>query len=149
MCVTSGQWDALCVGMEREDLAADPRFADGALRVEHGAELAAEIEEWTSRHTKHEAMQLLGAAGVPCSAILDTTELFTDPHLVARDFIQCIEHPTAGEVRVMRNPVRMSGSEVPIKAAPLLGGSTDEVLAADLGLSAEEIVALREAHVVV
>ena len=34
-------------------------------------------------------------------------------------------------------PARMSGSTVPIEAAPLLGAHTDEVLAAELQLSPE------------
>ena len=148
MCVTTGQWDALCVGMERDDLASDPRFADGLSRVQHSEALAAEIEAWTMSHTKYEAMQLLGAAGAPCSAILDTAELFSDPHLMARDFIQHLQHETAGEVRVMRNPVRMSGSQVQMRAAPILGGSTGEVLANDLGLSPQELAALRESHAI-
>jgi len=148
MCVTTGQWDALCVGMERDDLAADPRFADGASRVQHSEALAAEIEVWTRQHTKHEAMRLLAAAGAPCSAVLDTAELFSDPHLAARGFIQHLQHEQAGEVQVMRNPVRMSECEVPMRAAPVLGAHTDDVLAADLGLSAETLTALREAHVI-
>lgn len=134
--------------MDRDDLASDPRFADGASRVQHTAALAAEIEAWTMSHTKYEAMQLLGSAGAPCSAILETSELFTDPHLSARDFIQHLQHETAGEVRVMRNPIRMSGSEVAMRAAPVLGGSTGEVLASDLGLSEQELAELRESHAI-
>lgn len=148
MCVTTGQWDSLCVGMDRPDLAADARFTDGTSRMQYSADLALEIEAWTKSHTKYEAMQLLGTAGAPCSAVLDTTELFTDPHLAARDFIQRLDHETAGEVRVMRNPIRMSRSEVPMRAAPVLGGSTFDVLAADIGLSAEELASLREDHVI-
>ena len=148
MCVTTGQWDSLCVGMDRPDLVHDPRFADGQSRVQNSAELAAEIEAWTRSRTKYEAMQILGAAGAPCSAVLDTAELFTDPHLMARDFIQHLEHETAGDVRVMRNPIRMSGSEVAMRAAPILGGSTGEVLASDLGLSEHELAELRESHAI-
>jgi formyl-CoA transferase len=41
-------------------------------------------------------------------------------------------------------PVKMSGSKVPITAAPLLGADTDEVYSSLLGLSKDELAALRE-----
>jgi len=144
MVVTTQQWDALCTAMDRHDLTSDPRFHDGAARVANGEALAAEISAWTMCHTKYEAMRLLAEAGVPSSATLDTTELFTDPHLASRGFIQTVQHPTAGDITLMSNPLRMSASPTSLRAAPLLGQHTAEVLAADLGLTAAEVDALRE-----
>lgn len=145
MVVTTHQWDALCSAMGRHDLAADPRFEDGASRVANGEALAAEIAAWTVQRTKYEAMNELARAGVPCSATLDTAELFTDPHLTARGFIRTATHETAGEVTLLGNPMRMSASPTTLRAAPLLGQHTAEVLSADLGLSADEIARLRAA----
>ena len=102
MVVTSRMWDTLCAAIERVDLISDPRFESGPARREHGDELHAEISKWTSTRTKHEAMMELGEAGVPISAVLDTTDLFTDPHLASRDFIQTVEHPTEGSIKLMR-----------------------------------------------
>ena len=90
-------------------------------------------------------MRRLGEAGVPAGAVLDTHDLFTDPHLQARGFIETVEHPTIGPIDLMRWPPLMSASAVPIVAGPLLGAHTDEVLAADLGLDAGALAALREA----
>ncbi|MSP22049.1 MAG: hypothetical protein EXR66_03355 [Dehalococcoidia bacterium] len=42
----------------------------------------------------------------------------------------------------MRNPLLLSRSEVPLRASPILGSSTSEVLYADLGLSGADIAAL-------
>ena len=148
MVVTTGQWDALCTAMERPDLAVDERFADGAARVANGEALAAEIGAWCLQRDKHEAMRILGGAGVPCSATNDTAELHSDPHLKARDFIQHAQHPTAGTVTLLGNPLRMSGSHVAMRAAPLLGADTESVLAGDLGLKPHEIAALRESHAI-
>ena len=115
------------------------------MRLDHVDELHEEIEQWTRQRTKYEAMQHLGDAGVPCSAVLDTHDLFTDPHLASRDFIQTVDHPVVGTVKLMRWPALMSRSDVPMAPAPLLGEHTDEVLAAELGLSAEQVQALRDA----
>ena len=142
MVVTTRMWDTLCAALDRPDLAIDPRFITGEDRLEHADELHAEIARWTRERTKYEAMQQLGAAGVPVSATLDTRDLFTDPHLRSRDFIQTVQHPIAGSLDLMRWPPRMSASEVPIVAAPLLGQHTDEVLRGELGLGDAELAAL-------
>jgi formyl-CoA transferase len=147
MTVTTRMWDTLCAVIGRPELVNDPRFETGPARQEHGDELYEAIAAWTRQRTKHEAMRELAEAGVPCSAVLETQELFTDPHLSVRGLVQTVEHPDAGPVRVMRQPVRMPGSEVPLVAAPLLGQHTDEVLQADLCLGPDEIAALRAAGV--
>ncbi len=144
MVVTSRMWDTLCAAIDRTDLLSDPRFESGEARLEHGDELHEEIAKWTRERTKHEAMLELGNAGVPISAVLDTHDLFNDPHLASRDFIQTVEHPSEGPVDLMRWPPLMSESEVPLAPAPLLGQHTDEVLSAELGLDEGEVAALRE-----
>ncbi len=84
-------------------------------------------------------MTSLGEAGVPVSATFDSSEVFRDPHLLARDFFATLDHPTKGDLLVMKPPFRLSGSEVPVTRAPLAGEHTREVLATELGLSNSEI----------
>ncbi len=144
MAVTTAMWDTLCAIIDRPDLVTDPRFATDAGRLENREALHAEISQWTRRRTKYEAMRHLAEVGVPCSAVLDTHDLWTDPHLQARDFIQPVQHPTLGELEFMRNPIRMPGAEGPLQTAPLLGQHTDAVLQADLNLTEAELASLRE-----
>jgi formyl-CoA transferase len=141
--VTDRHWDCLCVAIGRPELAIDPRFDTGDKRALNDAPLREEISSWTREHEKYEVMRVLGDAGVPCSAIIDTSDLYRDPHLVARDFVKRVEHRDLGEVSLLGFPTRMSGSEVPIQAAPLLGEHNDEVLREDLDLSDDELAALR------
>jgi len=148
MVVTSAQWDALCAAMDRPDLLVDPRFVDSDARVQHSDELWEEIAAWTRQHPKYEAMHILASYGVPCSAVLDTHELFTDPHLTARGFIKEIQHPTGDTYKVMDCPIRMSESPVEHRPAPLLGADTRSVLARDLGLSVTEVEELVNSGVV-
>ena len=93
--------------------------------------------------TKQECMEVLSEAGVCASAVYETHELFSDPHLIERDFIQAVTHPDHGDIKLLGWPPRMSKSHVQITAPPLLGEHTDEVLAEDLGMSAREVDALR------
>jgi len=146
--VTTRHWDALCLAMERPDLVADPRFATGALRAKNGAELFAEVGAWTRQHDKHEVMRRLGEAGVPCSAVLDTHDLYCDPHLLDRSFIETVEHPERGQVPLLGCAARMSESAVRLERAPYLGEHSDEVLREDLGLGEPELGALRAKGVV-
>jgi formyl-CoA transferase len=89
-------------------------------------------------------MRLLAEAGVPASAVLDTVDLHTDPHLVERGFVQTVQHETMGEIRLLGWPPRLSRSSVAMEAAPLLGRHTDSVLRRELALSDAEVAELRE-----
>ncbi|MDA1076576.1 MAG: CoA transferase, partial [Proteobacteria bacterium] len=148
MPVTAGHWDELCVATDKADLLVDARFAELEVRVQHEPELYAIFANWTRERTKHEVMAHLGAAGVPCSACLDTKELHVDPHLIERGFIHQIDHPMHGEVPLLGFAPRLSGSQVPITRAPLLGEHTDEVLGAELGLGESDLADLRSAGLI-
>lgn len=148
MCSTERMWDSLCTAIERPDLAIDPRFATATARREHGEELAGEIGAWMLERTKDEAMLTLGEAGVPCSAIMTTEDLFTDKHLRERGFIQQLDHPEHGEIELLGFAPRLSNGDVPFVRAPLLGEHTDDVLLADLDMEPAEITDLRDAGVV-
>ncbi len=148
MPITSGHWDALCAAIDRTDLLVDERFADMAARRIHKDELYDTICSWTSERSKHEAMQTLGKAGVPCSAVLDTKELHTDPHLTQRNFVKMVEHHGHGTVPLLGFAPRMSESEVEIKAAPLLGQHTLEVLTQDLGIDEDRFAELKNEGIV-
>ncbi|MEZ4501589.1 MAG: CoA transferase [Dehalococcoidia bacterium] len=143
MVTTQRMWDALCTAMGTPELTLDPRFDSVEARIAHRDEMYDLVSSWTRTLGKFEVMDILGPVGVPCSAVFDTLDLWNDRHLKERDFIQTVQHPVVGPVELMRNPIRMSGSEVPLAPSPLLGEHTDEVLASVLGLSTAEIEALR------
>ena len=93
-------------------------------------------------------MKVLGEAGTPCGAVLDTRELHRDPHLVERGFVEAIDHEQLGRLELLGCPVRMSAGRAPTRPAPLLAADTREVLRADLGLSESDLDALRARRVI-
>jgi len=62
--------------------------------------------------------------------------------------VETLEHPQAGRVKVLGNPVKLSRSPAVLRsAAPVLGADTDAVLAG-LGYSAADVAGFRARKVV-
>jgi len=137
-------WKAMCGTMGRPELADDPRFVSADARWENRNVLDAIVEEWTRKHTKHEIMQRLGDAGVPCGACQDTGEVLSDPHLKAREMIVDIDYPTRGTYQTVGCPVKLSDSPAEITRPPLLGEHTDELLASLCGVDPDQLRRLHE-----
>ena len=148
IALTTRMWDTFCAAMNRPDMVVDPRFVDEQDRIEHARELRDEIRKFTIQHDKWEAMQILGEAGVPCSATHSTYDLFHNPHFDERNFIQDIDHPEWGPIRLLGWAPKMSKSNVPMTAAPLLAEHTREVLCDDLGIEGEEFARLEAEGIV-
>ncbi len=141
-------WERLLHLIGREDLLDDPRFATPEARFERNDEVNAVVAAWTRTRDKREVMELIGAAGVPAGAVFDNADLATDPFLRERGMFVEIEHPTRGKFVMPASPIKMSGSQVPIERAPLLGEHTEEVLAELLGYTPEQVAELREQQVI-
>jgi crotonobetainyl-CoA:carnitine CoA-transferase CaiB-like acyl-CoA transferase len=141
-------WRRLLALIGREELIGDPRYETVAARQEREAEVDAMVSEWTRHHTKQEAMEIIGAAGIPAGAVLDTGELIDDPTFEQRGIMQTIQHPTVGPYKMPAWPVRFGGKTPQVKPAPLLGQDNEDVLREWLGLGADDIGALRQEKVI-
>jgi formyl-CoA transferase len=141
-------WARLCKVMGREELISDPRFATPRDRVKNDGELDAIITAWTRTRTKHEAMEQVGGAGIPAGAVLDTMELHNEPTFEARGILQVMQHPVHQPFKMPAWPVRVDGKPPQVKASPVLGQHTDDVLTSWLGMSEAEVKALHAEQVV-
>jgi len=140
-------WRRLLKVLGREDLLDDPRFASRESRAEHEDEVDAAISEWTRKHDKHEAMRLVGAAGVPAGAVLDTGELLGEPSFETRGIMQTMKHPR-GTLRMPTFPVRFDGAPPRVTPAPLLGEHNADVLGEWLGMSKDDVATLEKDKVI-
>jgi formyl-CoA transferase len=136
-------WHRLLEVIGRKELIGDPRFETNAARAAREGEVDAMISAWTRRHDKHEAMQRLGAAGIPAGAVLDTAELLNDPTFEQRRIMQTVQHPAHGAFKMPAWPVRFSGEPSTVRPAPLLGQHNAEVLQDWLALTPEQVQALK------
>ena len=132
----------------KSELADDTRFKTPDARWENKEAMEAIVTDWTKQHTKHEVMKLMGDAGVPCGACLDTGEVLADPHLRERDMILDIDYPTRGTYQTVGSPIKLSDSPVTVTRPPLLGEHTESLLGALCGVGPEDVKKLRESGVV-
>ncbi len=143
----SRDWEGLLRAIGRQDLIGDERYATPRARYDHQDEVNALVTDWTSRHTKFEAMQILGKHDVPTSAIMSLDDIAADADLRRRGVVAEIDHPQRGKVVLPGDPVQMSASHVEIRPSPLLGESTDDIIGGLLGVSTEELETLHASGV--
>ena len=116
-------------------LASDPRFARNPDRVAHRAELIAAIESATSALGSAEALGLLRRHDIACAQIRTIDEVLTSEEAELAGTVVRLEHPTIGELPVVRLPWRFSAARTgPRTPPPLLGQHNDaagEILGAE------------------
>jgi crotonobetainyl-CoA:carnitine CoA-transferase CaiB-like acyl-CoA transferase len=139
-------WRRCCEAIE---FPADPRFATNRMRVEGYDELVPALEQWFLKRPREYWIDRLKSAGVPCGAVRDLPEVFADPQIDARGMVAEVDHMTAGTVRVLGLPVKLSGTPGTFRSGPpTLGQHTDAILTTELGLDADEIARLRSRGIV-
>jgi formyl-CoA transferase len=145
----NGQYRKFTEAGGRPDLASDQRFATNPMRVQHRDILVPLLAEMVKTKTKQQWIDLLEAAGVPCGPINNLDEVFDNPQVDARGVRIDLPHPTAGTVKLVGSPMKLSATppqyEMP---PPLLGQHTEEVLHEVLGHSSEEIAKLKEKGII-
>jgi crotonobetainyl-CoA:carnitine CoA-transferase CaiB-like acyl-CoA transferase len=135
-------WHNLLKAIGHPELIADPRYETIEARRQRRDEIDTLVADFTRRHDKHEAMRLIGAAGVPAGAVLDTMELMNEPSFAQRGILQVMQHST-GPFKMPSWPVRFDGAPPKLEPAPLLGQHAEEVFGEWLGMSAGDVEALR------
>jgi formyl-CoA transferase len=140
-------WKEICHVIGKPEWITDHDYATPHARLPRLMEIFAAVEQWTMTKTKFEAMAEFNKHDIPCGPILSMEELAAEPSLRASGTIVEIDHPTRGKYLSVGNPIKMSDSPTEVKRSPLLGEHTDEVLA-ELGLSADDIAALRAERVI-
>jgi len=138
----------LMAAIGRPDLADAPDLANNAGRVARVAEIDGAIGDWTAGRGVDEVLAALGAARVPAGKVYTAKDIAEDPHYRARDMLVKQVTRDGYEVEVPGIVPKLMGTPGGIRsAAPHLGEDTDAVLR-DVGLTDEQIAALRARGVV-
>ncbi|HET9976808.1 MAG TPA: CoA transferase [Burkholderiaceae bacterium] len=149
ICVNETHWQSLLKAMQREDLAADPRYVDLKHRVEHMDQIDALVAGFTSQHPKQALFDLLMRHRVPCAPVRNLDEVVNDAHMHQRRALEWVEHPLYGRVCLPNSPLRFDGVEpMTLKPSGELGRDNREVYGDWLGLSGAEIAQLAREEVI-
>ncbi|MCB1510475.1 MAG: CoA transferase [Hyphomicrobiaceae bacterium] len=144
---TRADWEALLDIMGRSDLLDSPTYGDPAWRIQNNEVIDQLVGAWTSTLTTRDALERLSARDIACAPIRDARTLGDWQHLKARGFLTALQHPTVtGSSGPLAPgfPLKFSGATTGYDApASLVGKHTEAVLGSELGIAAEELVALR------
>ncbi|WP_428120850.1 CaiB/BaiF CoA transferase family protein [Candidatus Poriferisodalis sp.] len=141
-------WQAFCAEIGCPDLPDDERFLSTKSRSANRAELNAIIGERLAGATCDEWVERLNAVGIPCGRVNTVAEAFADPQVQHLAMAAPVHHPTAGDIRIVRNATQIDGVPGDIRRhSPIKGEHTDEILA-QFGLRSDEIAALRDSGAV-
>jgi crotonobetainyl-CoA:carnitine CoA-transferase CaiB-like acyl-CoA transferase len=129
------QFERFCEIADRPDLAADERFRNNSGRVSNREILLPQVIDIMRLRSSADWLELLNARGIPCGPINNLDEVFADPQVRHRGLQIELDHPTAGSVPGVANPIRFSQTPIEFeRAPPLLGQHTRAVLQRLLGL---------------
>jgi crotonobetainyl-CoA:carnitine CoA-transferase CaiB-like acyl-CoA transferase len=146
---TNSLFPRLCKVIDREELLADERFQTVPGRMAHQERLEKYVAEWALTAPADELVRQLDEAGIPCAKVASLPDVAASPQIAARNMVVEVEHPTLGPLRLPNSPIKMdrSGPQVR-KAPPTVGEDTEEVFEDVLGLTPDQVSALRDQGVI-
>jgi len=147
--VTDTSWPAFCVAFGLEDLAADPSLATKNQRVEARARTIPRVAQALRAYTKDALMAKCESLGLPFAPIGKPADLFEDAHLCGSGGLVPLTLPGGQRTHLPALPIAIDRQR-PGGAGDLGPPGADGAnLAAELGYSAAEIAALREAGILI
>jgi crotonobetainyl-CoA:carnitine CoA-transferase CaiB-like acyl-CoA transferase len=143
-------WAALMKALGRMDLPDSVRADVDFLRQEQLLQRIARLQNREpindaianvlKHRTRDEWLADLSAAGIPVAPVNGVADTVTDPHVLSRDMIVDIPHPTGGSFKAPGNPIKMSAADPDtFGPPPLLGQHTAAVLQDVLGYDPSKI----------
>jgi crotonobetainyl-CoA:carnitine CoA-transferase CaiB-like acyl-CoA transferase len=112
------QFVALCNVLGEPRLSDDPRFADNSARVTHREELVSALEAALAADSARSWSQRLLEARVPAGVVNDIAAAFELATAIGLDPIVTMAAEDGVEVRLIRNPIRLSATPPTYRSAP-------------------------------
>lgn len=144
-----GQYKKFVAAGGEEQLATDERFCTNPARVANREVLIPLLADMVKRKSRQEWIVLLEDAGVPCGPINRLDDVFNDPQVKARGMQITLPHPSAGSVKLVGSPMKLSATPPDYQSPPpLLGQHTDQILKSVLGYDDEQLSQLRQRSII-
>jgi crotonobetainyl-CoA:carnitine CoA-transferase CaiB-like acyl-CoA transferase len=138
-----------CEALSLSHLLEDARFATNAARVSNRQLVTDTLGPVMMQHPTAWWIERLEALKIGCGPINKLSQVFEDPHVVARGMVLEMAHGSGQTVKVIANPVKLSETPADYRIPPpMLGEHTQAVLGDRLGLDSAALAALREKKVI-
>jgi crotonobetainyl-CoA:carnitine CoA-transferase CaiB-like acyl-CoA transferase len=147
---TDGQWQALCAELGDPVWARDPALATEAGRRAAHDTIDEQLAAWCASRDARATAERLASIGIPAGNVVDARDIASNPQLNHRGFFEVEDHPVTGRHPLPILPFRFrarTGGWMR-SPAPTLGQHNDEVLGGIVGLTADELRALRDDAVI-
>jgi len=131
----------------REELTDDPQFDTGDKINEDSHTYFGPIEELFLTKDLAEWLKVLREHDVVCAPINDLAGAACYPDVIANDYVTEVDHPKAGQIKVVGLPIKLSETPGRVGVAPELGQHTEEILKR-FGYTSAKIAELREEEVI-
>lgn len=113
-----GLFHKMADALGKPEWKTDPRYATNDLRATNVTELEREIEAVLTTEPTAHWMAAMDAAGVPAGPINDIGQAVSYPQAGARNMVVSIEDPVTGPMKVVGNPIKISGFPDPSTRPP-------------------------------
>lgn len=143
------QFVRLSAAMGVPQLASDERFVTNQARIKNRGALNDVLMPIFASQPKKYWIEMIGQAGVPCGPVNQMNEVFEDPQVKEREMVVTMKHPQRGDMPLLANPIKFSGTPVQYRLRPPdLGEHTDDVLSSLLGYDEMRLGELRSKGVI-
>jgi crotonobetainyl-CoA:carnitine CoA-transferase CaiB-like acyl-CoA transferase len=143
------QWRRLVDWMGRPPSISGPEFEKMAYRRKNPEIVVGAITEFCRRHTKEELYEEGQKRRIAVTPINTVGEFMNSEQVKARETFVAMDHPVIGKYLQFGPVPRLSESPGRItRAAPLIGEHNQEIYCGDLGMSNDDLVALRASGVI-
>ena len=139
----------LCNILGLETLIEDPKYSTNEARVENKDTLIPAIQDALMKKPRDTWLDSLRGSGFPCAPVYTIDEVFADPQVHHRGMVVEMMHPTAGTIKQIGTPYKLSVSKTELDLyPPELSEHTEAILGDLLGYTPSMIENLREKGVI-
>ncbi|MBM7601980.1 crotonobetainyl-CoA:carnitine CoA-transferase CaiB-like acyl-CoA transferase [Virgibacillus halotolerans] len=129
------QFKALSKVLSKPEYGIDERFQTNPDRVKHRDILVPLLQEVFSTKPTAYWQEKCQENNIPCGPIQNIAEVAKDPQLQARHMFIDDEHPTAGSIKMIGSPLKLSRTPVTVRHHPPDPGEHNDEIRKHLGIS--------------